>query len=302
MNKKHSISVISNGCGVKAHTIRIWEKRHNLFSPGRSEQGQRLYSDADLSKARLIVALIDAGYSVSSLANYSIEELESMKRNCESGLSENKRALDNTKLKVILDYMNDYKIDSVANELQHARLNTGVREFVLDLVLPVIREIGTLVSKGKYSVTQEHIISTIIRDQLSQIYLPNMGQHKISIALATPEGNLHEFSILIADSLCRSNRFSTSYLGPTHPPVCLAEAISVLKSQIVVLGVISSDQWCYEKKIIPYLEKMDESMSHEIIVVLGGGHKLDFPKFKYIKEVKIIKSFEDFDHYLKGLV
>ncbi len=300
--KKHSISVLSSSCGVKSHTIRVWEKRYNLFSPDRTERGQRLYGDDDLSKAKLIASLIDCGHSISSLAEYNISELEELKNKINSDKVENKKSADTNKLNTILRHMSSYQIDAIADELQHARLSTGAREFILDLVLPVIREIGELVAKGKYSVTQEHITSTIIRDQLSQIYLPNLGHAKTHIALATPEGNLHEFSILIADILCRSHRISTRYLGATHPAICLAEAINVLKTPFLVLGVISSDQWDYEKNIIPYLKGIDDSINHEVVVVLGGGYKLDFPDFIHIKEVKVFSTFEDFDKYLEVLL
>lgn len=302
MTKKHSISVISSSCGIKPHTIRIWEKRYNLFNPDRTDKGQRLYGDDDITKAKLLASLIDSGYSISSLASLEIAELENLKTKINAGKIEIKKNADSKKLKKILEHIEDYRIDAVAAELQHARLSCGAREFILDLVLPVIREIGLLVAKGKYSVTQEHIVSTIIRDQLSQIYLPNLGTDKKQIALATPEGNLHEFSILIADILCRSHRHSTRYLGATHPANCLAEAINVLKTPTLVLGVISSDQWDYEKNIIPYLKKIDGGMKHDLVVILGGGYQIDFPEFKYIKEIKILKTFEEFDEYLEVLI
>lgn len=301
MTKKNTISVISASCGVKPHTLRIWEKRYHLFQPARSERGQRLYSDEDMLKASLVATLIDSGFVISTLADLSLSELQELKNKITDNAHQNKRSLHHKQLETILGYMSEYRIDAVANELQHARISTGAREYILDLVLPVIREIGIYVSKGKYSITQEHIISTIIRDQLSQIYLPNLGDDDFNIALATPEGNLHEFSILIADILCRANRFNTRYLGATHPALCLAEALNVLKSKTLILGVVSSDQWDYTKNIIPYLKQMDKTLQSEITIILGGGYKMDFPKFKKIKEIMILKSFEDFDKYLESL-
>jgi len=299
VSRKHSMSVISSSCGIKPHTIRIWEKRYNLFNPERSENGQRLYSDEDITKAKLIVSLMDFGHSISSLAEYRIDELEHMKSKHLADPEIKQRNDDSARLKVLLKFLSNYEIDSVANELQHARLSMGAREFILDLVLPIIREIGLLVAKGKYSITQEHIISTIIRDQISQIFLPNLGSDKKQVALATPEGNLHEFSILIADILCRSHRITTRYLGATHPAQCLGEALNALKTPVLILGVISSDQWNYEKNIIPYLKKIDQILNYKILVILGGAYPINFPDFEKIQQVEIMKSFEDFDKYLE---
>ena len=55
MNNTYSISFISNACGVRPHTIRTWEKRYKAFSPDRTDGGQRIYSEEDLTKGRLIV-------------------------------------------------------------------------------------------------------------------------------------------------------------------------------------------------------------------------------------------------------
>jgi methanogenic corrinoid protein MtbC1 len=161
-----------------------------------------------------------------------------------------------------------------------------------------MQQIGVLVAKGKYSVTQEHIISTIIRDQLSQIYLPNLGEKDKEVALATPEGNLHELAIIIADILCRANRVSTRYLGAAHPAECLGEAINALRCNTIILGAVSSDRWDYSTKIIPYLSSIDKLLRHKVTVILGGGFELDFPHFKNIQKIIIMKSFEDFERYL----
>jgi len=78
MKKKFSINVISKACGVKPHTIRTWEKRYQVFTPERSKGGQRLYSEVDLTKAKLIVSLIEQGHTISRLARNSVQDLRSL--------------------------------------------------------------------------------------------------------------------------------------------------------------------------------------------------------------------------------
>ena len=53
MKKNFGINVISTACGVMPHTIRTWEKRYQVFTPERSEGGQRLCNEADLTKDKL---------------------------------------------------------------------------------------------------------------------------------------------------------------------------------------------------------------------------------------------------------
>ena len=52
-----SIKDLENITGVKAHTIRIWEKRYDLLSPERSETNIRYYSNKNLQKLLNIVLL-----------------------------------------------------------------------------------------------------------------------------------------------------------------------------------------------------------------------------------------------------
>ena len=298
MKKEFGINVISTACGVMPHTIRTWEKRYQVFTPERSEGGHRLYSEVDLAKAKLIVALIEQGHTISSLARHSLQDLRSLLVVNKGEDSESGKMFTSVETKRLLQHLANFNIDLVASGMQHLRLSIGVKEFIFKIVLPVMHEIEKLALKEIYSVTQEHIISTIVRDQLNQINLANEGANPDRIALATPEGNLHELPILIAKIICHVNRFSTNYLGASHPAECLSEAVNALKCKTIVMGVISSEQWDYEKQIIPYLRSMDKYLKNKVIVVLGGGSEIDFPDFKNIEYVKVVKSFEDFDKFL----
>ena len=298
MKKEFGINVISTACGVMPHTIRTWEKRYRVFTPERSEGGQRLYSEVDLAKAKLIVALREQGHTISSLARHSLYVFRSLLVVNKGEDSETDKMFTSVETKKLLQHLANFNIDLVASGMQHLRLSIGVKEFIFKIVLPVMQEIEKLALKEIYSVTQEHIISTIVRDQLNQINLANEGANPDRIALATPEGNLHELPILIAKIICHVNRFSTNYLGASHPAECLSEAVNALKCKTIVMGVISSEQWNYEKQIIPYLRSMDKYLKNKVIVVLGGGSDIDFPDFKNIENVKVVKSFEDFDKFL----
>jgi len=199
MKKEFGINVISTACGVMTHTIRTWEKRYQLFTPERSEGGQRLYSEVDLAKAKLIVALIEQGHTISSLARHSLQDLRSLLVVNKGEDSESGKMFTSVETKRLLQHLANFIIDMVASGMQHLRLSIGVKEFIFKIVLPVMQEIEKLYLKGMYSVTQEHIISTIVGDQLHQINLSNQGPNPDRIALATPEGNLHELPIMIAE-------------------------------------------------------------------------------------------------------
>ena len=299
MENKLSINVISTATGVMPHTIRTWEKRYQVFKPERSEGGQRLYSEADLDKAKLIVDLRDQGHTISSLAKHSLKDLRSLLVDNNREDSESEKIFISVETKKLLKHLANFDIDLVVSGMQHLRLSMGVKEFIFKIVLPVMHEIERLSLKGRYSITQEHIISTIVRDQLNQINLANEGPNTNRIALATPEGNLHELPIMIAEIICHANRVSTNYLGASHPAECLGEAVNAIKCKTIVMGVISSAQWNYEKNIVKYLESIDKYLRNKVEIILGGGYKIDLPDYNNIENVMFVSSFEDFDKLLK---
>ena len=300
MENKFSINVMSTATGVMPHTIRTWEKRYQVFTPGRSEGGQRLYSETDLDKAKLIVALIDQGHTISSLAKYSLKNLRSLLGHNNREDSESEKVFTSVEIKKLLKHLGNFDIDLVASGMQHLRLSIGVKEFIFKIVLPVMHEIEKLALKGVYSISQEHIITTIVSDQLHQINLANEGPNCNRFALATPVGNLHDLPIMIAEIICHANRVPTNYLGASHPADCLGEAVNALKCKTIVMGVISSVQWNYEKDIVKYLQSIDKYLNNTVEIILGGGYKIDFPDFENIGNIKFISSFEDFDKMLIG--
>ncbi|WP_373990324.1 MerR family transcriptional regulator [Duganella sp. BuS-21] len=64
--------------GLPVETLRVWERRYALSDTGRSERGQRLYSDLQVRRLRLIKQLVDQGHPIGALAQLPLEQLARM--------------------------------------------------------------------------------------------------------------------------------------------------------------------------------------------------------------------------------
>jgi len=297
LKKKLGIKVISNSSGILPHTLRVWENRYEAFTPGRSEGGQRLYSEDDLKKANLLASLTRQGHAISKVANLSISELENLL--IIAPLPKMKMKIEKKSVLELLRYVKDYKIDMLLQELQHLSTSLSVKSFIFDVILPVMREAGKLVAHGEYSVTQEHIISTVIRDQLGQLQIPNSKDSSMEMVFATPSGNFHDLAIMIASIIAKVNRRPVRFLGGGHPAESLGEALNVFLSPYLVLGVISSDRWDYDRDIVDYLTRIDKNLRTKVTVILGGGRPKDFPKFENIIDIIVFESLDEFDDFIK---
>src|SRR5688572_6239877 len=70
---KYSIKELEQLSGIKAHTIRIWEKRYNIIAPQRTRTNIRFYSDSDLKKIINVSLLNNHGVKISRIAEMSPE-------------------------------------------------------------------------------------------------------------------------------------------------------------------------------------------------------------------------------------
>jgi DNA-binding transcriptional MerR regulator len=73
-----SIKDLENLSAIKAHTIRIWEKRYNILEPMRTDTNIQSYDLASLQKLLNIALLHDHGYKISKIAIYPPETIPSL--------------------------------------------------------------------------------------------------------------------------------------------------------------------------------------------------------------------------------
>ena len=71
----YSIKQLELVSGIKAHTIRMWERRYNLFTPQRTDTNIRRYTGLDVQLILNIAQLLRNGYKISKLASKSLDEI-----------------------------------------------------------------------------------------------------------------------------------------------------------------------------------------------------------------------------------
>ncbi len=72
----YSIRELEKLSGIKAHTIRIWEKRYKLIEPHRTNTNIRYYTDANLKKILNVAVLNRQGMKISHIALLTDQELK----------------------------------------------------------------------------------------------------------------------------------------------------------------------------------------------------------------------------------
>lgn len=306
-----NIHIASQLSGVAAATIRAWEKRYQVLTPQRAENGHRLYSEEDIEKLTILQLLTKAGHPIGRIAKLDVLALKEILQKqtnydpAEFFLQRTSHDIDTDKLRTgILLALSMYKLDIISYELDKAKKLLGPRDFVFEMILPLFREIGTRVYSGKLSIAQEHTLSAIVQFHMGQMIAQHYTRQQFRpglVLLAAPEGELHEIGLLAACMLCVEYRIKFIFLGKDLPADSLTEAINHMTPNLVLLGVTNGHELSPHLTLQDYLKTLKSQISSEIEVVVGGNIKayvkteLEQMKVKYLPTLELLD--EQFKNY-----
>lgn len=76
----YGIGTVARLTGIKADTLRIWERRYGLGASHKSNTGRRQYTQSDLEHLQLVSRLVTAGARIGEIASSPRKTLEIMLR------------------------------------------------------------------------------------------------------------------------------------------------------------------------------------------------------------------------------
>src|SRR3954470_11491452 len=74
----HTIAVVAARTGLSQDVLRVWERRYGAVAPARSAGNQRVYSDEDIARFRLLAAVTSKGRGIRTVANLPTQALEAL--------------------------------------------------------------------------------------------------------------------------------------------------------------------------------------------------------------------------------
>jgi len=291
--------------GVSPHTLRAWEKRYGAVKPDRSESGRRVYSHEEVQRLLLLGELVKQGHSISQIAHLSDKKLSGLsakKTLIEGGPVQELSLRPQEHLEAILEALKKFNLEALDKQLDWAALSLGCREFTLEVVAPLMKEVGVLVLQKKMSISQEHALSSILRSHFSEA-LKVLQNHQTSLGakfsgpllLTTPEGDQHEFGILLGAALCANMGVPAFYLGPSMPAQDIAESVRRLKSSVVILGNLPTADPQREQQLKQFFEELDKKLPAPVEIWIGGEILPGSQNFSKSRRVEFLSNLRDFE-------
>lgn len=217
-NVKNTFSIkdLENLTGIKAHTIRIWEKRYNVLKPMRTDTNIRLYDLHALQKLLNITLLNDYGYKISKISKLSDEKLPLLVNEIISEKSAKNHAISSFKMAMMnFDQTLFFK---TYNDLLSEK---SFKEIFKDVFIPLITEIGLLWQTDTISPSHEHFISYLIKQKLlintEKLQLSEPTKENKLFVLFLPQNEIHELGLMYLNYEILLNGYKSIYLGESIP-------------------------------------------------------------------------------------
>ncbi len=262
MSAHYRIRVAAEMSGVSPLLIRAWERRHGVLEPKRTDSGYRTYSQLDIEVLRRLRELTDEGLAISQAAAL----LPTIRRELQ-GSAPIKQPVEAQLQRwqaLVLQAAKRFDQAAVERTLDEAFRSMAPVNFYEELVAPLMREVGDRWHGKTLSVTEEHLISAVVREKLVTLFTRAPRRSKGHVVCACPPEEAHEFGLLGAALRFRHAGWKVTLLGAKTPVDQLIRVVETLSPDLVAISLVETHG------AREFLDELSARIPKRKSVVLGG--------------------------------
>lgn len=233
----YNTAAVVQRTGLSAATFRAWERRYGFPRPYRTSTGQRLYSERDIAALQWLADQTKQGLTISRAVDmlrqgHARAEPKRTAPETAQGFGDLRQQLRDALLAFA-----PARAESLFTE---ALALYTFEDVCLEIVQPVLVDIGERWHAGNLSVVEEHYASTFMRTRLSALmhaYVRD-GTGPLIFAGCAP-GEQHELGVLMLALFLMRAGYRVRYLGADVPAEALREPVERHRPAIVTLSAHS---------------------------------------------------------------
>lgn len=259
----YSITDIENLSGIKAHTLRVWEKRYGVLVAKRTSANIRYYTEDDLKYALNLSILYRKGLKISTIAKYSRDDFCKKVAEIKEQDDAFEKSLDS--LSISMMELNEYKFVSILNRNIEQK---GFDHTMEKVIYPLLEKINLMWVAGSINEVHEIFVLNIIKQKII-VEIDKLPIEKKcesdKFLLYLPENESQKLSMYYMYYILKRERFSVFLLGDGVKYERLMKAVELVKPDYVFTIVNDS---LSGKALQPYVNKICNEL--DVKLVLSG--------------------------------
>lgn len=258
-----SIKDLENFSGIKAHTIRIWEKRYNILEPDRTDSNIRTYNESELKKILNVSFLNRNGIKISKIARLEDDELTLKVMNISSkndGLSKDfqpGKILTNA-----IRFNESLFRDTIASIIERH----GFEEAYCRYISLLLEKARILWQTGSLSRAQEQFVRNTVKQIIinEDFLLKSSAKNSApSIAMINTSDNITYNNFLFYKYALKKRGFNVIFTGGILPS---SEVVEIYKIKAFEYLIVNSSSFDFAEKKISYFRNIGKSLMLKKII------------------------------------
>jgi DNA-binding transcriptional MerR regulator/methylmalonyl-CoA mutase cobalamin-binding subunit len=306
---QYLISTVSKRSGVKADLIRAWERRYEAVSPSRTEGKQRIYTDQDIARLRLLNQATNNGHSISQIARLSLNELHSLiKKDIHTSNQTQSliRPIRGDKHELVEDYLEKcfsaiiaFEATVLERHCENAIAELGPMPFIEHLLTPLLTKMDESLQARLLRPAHEHMATSTIRS-LAYILRTNRpcSRQAPRMIMSTPTGQLHETGALLAMIIAEFKGWHVTYLGANLPAEEIAAAVKYTHARAVAINISFRND---DSIIIKEIRRLNTLIGKDVTLIAGGRAAVDYQAVLDETGAFRVHNYDHFKLVLDGL-
>lgn len=285
-----SIKNLEHLSGIKAHTIRIWEKRYNLFEPERTNTNIRLYNLENLQKLLNVTLLYNNGYKISKIALLNSQEINENVHK----LTINKNADDWSigLFKLAMINFDQRLFTKTFNDLLE-QFSFG--EVFKNVFVPLMNELGVLWQTNSISPSHEHFITSLVKQKIhamcEDLQQKSTRRTDRRFVLFLPDNEIHELGLLYLQYEVLNNGFQCVFLGQSVPIESLSNLVDIGEPiTFISYFTIEPAQDKIDSYLNTFYSEIIENIDSELWIL---GYQVQYISNKMPQKMRKFSSIDD---------
>lgn len=290
----YSIKDLETLSGIKAHTIRIWEKRYGVITPERTDTNIRTYCDNDLKKLLNIALLNNHGLKISKISKLNEEDLHQEVEKVATVNSSYDTYID--RLIVAMVDLDRPKFEKLVME---ATEEMGFEDVCINILYPFLQKIGVMWMANSINPAQEHFISNLIIQKMyvatDKLYSPDAKSKSALFFLR--EGEMHEMGLLFYRYLMKKRNVEAIYLGQSVPFEDLKQTVEAHKPDFLVTALVATID---DEGLETYLNMLSDNFPKQTVIV--SGYQISQYKQEVPENIVVVNDVQEYIDFIDNKV